>query len=99
MYTMPLPAAKPAESSAPQRSNRTVLKVPTSQPASMSSDSAAPRTPIKAPGDASKASSIQFGSISPGFMNGMQVPDQTSTAPPNLDEQKRDQVCTPGTFP
>lgn len=41
------PAAKPAESLAPQRSNRTVPKVPTSQPASMSSDSAAPRTPIK----------------------------------------------------
>jgi translation initiation factor 4G len=42
-----MPVTSPAESSAPQRSNRTVPKVPTSQPASMSSDSAAPRTPIK----------------------------------------------------
>ncbi|XP_059434971.1 eukaryotic translation initiation factor 4G [Corylus avellana] len=86
------PAAKPAELPAPQRSNRTVPKVPTPQPSSMNSDSAAPRTPIKATGDASKAFSFQFGSISPGFMNGMQVPARTSSAPPNLDEQKRDQA-------
>jgi hypothetical protein len=42
-----IPAAKPAELPAPQRSNRTVPKVPTPQPTSMNSDSAAPRTPVK----------------------------------------------------
>ncbi|CAI9765123.1 unnamed protein product [Fraxinus pennsylvanica] len=46
-----------------------------------------------APGDASNPFLLQFGSISPGFMNAMQVPARTSSAPPNLDEQKRDQVC------
>ncbi|KAL2460930.1 Eukaryotic translation initiation factor 4G [Abeliophyllum distichum] len=52
-----------------------------------------PTTPAKAPGDASNPFPLQFGSISPGFMNGMQVPARTSSAPPNLDEQKRDQAC------
>ncbi|CAK7347783.1 unnamed protein product [Dovyalis caffra] len=47
---------------------------------------------VPAPVDASKAFAFQFGSISPGFMNGMQVPARTSSAPPNLDEQKRDQA-------
>lgn len=85
-------AAKPAESSVPHRSNRTVPKAPTSQASSVSSEMAAPRTPTKAPGDASNAFSFQFGSLSPGIMNGMQVPARTSSAPPNLDEQKRDQA-------
>ncbi|XP_065637426.1 eukaryotic translation initiation factor 4G [Quercus suber] len=91
-------AAKPAEPPAPapaaavQRSTRPVPKAPTSQSSAMSSDpAAAPKTPVKAPGDASKPYPFQFGSISPGFMNGMQVPARTSSAPPNLDEQKRDQ--------
>lgn len=30
---------------------------------------------------------FQFGSISPGFVNGLQIPARTSSAPPNLDEQ------------
>ncbi|XP_042957906.1 eukaryotic translation initiation factor 4G-like isoform X2 [Carya illinoinensis] len=85
-------AAKPPESLAPQRIARAVPKAPTSQSASMSSDLTAPATPAKSPGDASKAFPFQFGSISPGFMNGMQVPARTSSAPPNLDEQKRDQA-------
>lgn len=87
-------AAKPAElpAAAVQRSTRAVPKAPTSQSASMSSDSEAPTTPAKAPGDASNPFAFQFGSISPGFMNGMQVPARTSSAPPNLDEQKRDQA-------
>ncbi|XP_030966222.1 eukaryotic translation initiation factor 4G-like isoform X2 [Quercus lobata] len=90
-------AAKPAEPPAPaaavQRSTRPVPKAPTSQSSAMSSDpAAAPKTPVKAPGDASKPYPFQFGSISPGFMNGMQVPARTSSAPPNLDEQKRDQA-------
>ncbi|KAI9381932.1 hypothetical protein POPTR_014G052600v4 [Populus trichocarpa] len=83
---------KPTETSATQRSARAVPKAPTSQPATISSESGAPTTPAKAPVDASKAFAFQFGSISPGFMNGMQVPARTSSAPPNLDEQKRDQA-------
>ncbi|KAI3444835.1 hypothetical protein Pfo_001500 [Paulownia fortunei] len=55
-----------------------------------SSESNAPTTPGK--GDASKSLTLQFGSISPGFMNGMQIPARTSSAPPNLDEQKKDQA-------
>ncbi|KAJ1415457.1 Serine aminopeptidase, S33 [Sesbania bispinosa] len=43
-------------------------------------------------GDASKAFPFQFGSIIPSYMNGMAIPARTSSAPPNLDEQKRDQV-------
>ncbi|KAL0397420.1 UNVERIFIED_CONTAM: Eukaryotic translation initiation factor 4G [Sesamum calycinum] len=57
-----------------------------------SSEFKAPSTPGKAPGDASKSFPLQFGSISPGFMNGMQIPARTSSAPPNLDEQKKAQA-------
>ncbi|GMI74099.1 eukaryotic translation initiation factor 4G, CUCUMOVIRUS MULTIPLICATION 2 [Hibiscus trionum] len=85
-------AAKPVESPANQRSARAVPKAPTSQSAILSSDSGVRATSTKVPGDASQAFSLQFGSISPGFMNGMQVPARTSSAPPNLDEQKRDQA-------
>ncbi|KAL2478042.1 eukaryotic translation initiation factor 4G-like [Forsythia ovata] len=67
--------------------------VPSSNASTPSFDSKSPTTPAKAPGDASKPFSLQFGSISPGFMNGMQVPARTSSAPPNLDEQKRDLAC------
>ncbi|KAF3445622.1 hypothetical protein FNV43_RR10798 [Rhamnella rubrinervis] len=84
--------AKQTEPSATQRSSRPVPKAPTSQSASVSSDTTATTTPTKAPGDGSKAFPFQFGSISPGFMNGMQIPARTSSAPPNLDEQKRDQA-------
>ncbi|KAK8983083.1 hypothetical protein V6N11_057841 [Hibiscus sabdariffa] len=87
--------AKPVESATTQRSTRAVPKAPTSQPATVNSDSI-PTT--KASGDASKAFSLQFGSISPGFMNGMQIPARTSSAPPNLDEQKRDQAHHDSTF-
>ncbi|WCJ23056.1 Eukaryotic translation initiation factor 4G [Euphorbia peplus] len=84
---------KPIETPNTQRSTRPVPKAPTSQSASVSSENASPVTPTKSPGDASKASfPFQFGSISPGFMNGMQIPARTSSAPPNLDEQKRDQA-------
>ncbi|KAM2695468.1 hypothetical protein EV1_039958 [Malus domestica] len=85
-------ASRTAEASASQRSSRTVPKPPTSQSASMTSDTRTPTTPAKPPGDASKGFAFQFGSISPGFMNGMQIPARTSSAPPNLDEQKRDQA-------
>ncbi|KAL3516805.1 hypothetical protein ACH5RR_023707 [Cinchona calisaya] len=51
-----------------------------------------PVTPAKAPAEASRSFPLQFGSISPGLMNGMQIPARTSSAPPNLVEQKRDQA-------
>ncbi|PKI75270.1 hypothetical protein CRG98_004310 [Punica granatum] len=85
--------SKPAETTpAPPRGIQTLPKAPTSRPTSMSSDTTAPTTPVKAPGDQSKGFAFQFGSISPGFVNGMQVPPRTSSAPPKIDEQKRDQA-------
>lgn len=51
-----------------------------------------PVTPAKAPAEAPRQFPFQFGSISPGLMNGVQIPARTSSAPPNLDEQKRDQA-------
>ncbi|KAL6574108.1 hypothetical protein OROHE_001650 [Orobanche hederae] len=45
-----------------------------------------------ASGDSSKLVHLQFGSISPGIMNGMQILARTNSAPPNLDEQKREQA-------
>ncbi|GMJ01402.1 eukaryotic translation initiation factor 4G, CUCUMOVIRUS MULTIPLICATION 2 [Hibiscus trionum] len=89
-------AAKPVESHVNQRSTRAVPKAPTSQSVTLCSDSSIPATPTK--GDAPQAFSLQFGSISPGFMNGMQIPARTSSAPPNLDEQKRDQACQDSSF-
>ncbi|XP_068653716.1 eukaryotic translation initiation factor 4G-like isoform X2 [Aristolochia californica] len=47
------------------------------------------KTPSK---DEQKGFPLQFGSISPGFVNGMQIPARTSSAPPNLVEQKLDQA-------
>ncbi|CAL5340379.1 unnamed protein product [Camellia sinensis] len=82
---------KPATDMATQKSARAIPKAPSSQSAAVSSDTTVPATPSK--GDASKSSfSLQFGSISPSFMNGMQIPARTNSAPPNLDEQKRDQA-------
>ncbi|KAI5423217.1 eukaryotic translation initiation factor 4G isoform X1 [Lathyrus oleraceus] len=83
------PVAKASESTVAQRSPR-VVPNPTSQPPPVSSDKTAPTGPAK--GDASKAFPFQFGSIVPGFMNGVAIPARTSSAPPNLDEQKRDQA-------
>ncbi|XP_077235122.1 eukaryotic translation initiation factor 4G-like [Tasmannia lanceolata] len=86
----PVPGGtKPIDSSAP-RGSRVLPKAPSSQSAAGPSDSGAPVTPSK--GDASKAFPLQFGTLSPGFMNGMQIPARTSSAPPNLDEQKCDQA-------
>ncbi|KAG6437832.1 hypothetical protein SASPL_102762 [Salvia splendens] len=55
-------------------------------------ESGLPKTPTK--GDAPGSFSLQFGSISitPSAMNVVQIPARTSSAPPNLDEQKKDQV-------
>ncbi|KAH7659216.1 translation initiation factor 4G protein [Dioscorea alata] len=83
----PSTSAKLVDSS---RNSRALPKAPPSQPTAGASDSAAPVTPAK--GDASKQYTLQFGTISPGIMNGMQIPARTSSAPPNLDEQKSDQA-------
>ncbi|KZV57948.1 eukaryotic translation initiation factor 4G [Dorcoceras hygrometricum] len=68
------------------------VAAPSFNPSTASSEPKAPTTPVKTPGDASRSFPLQFGSISPGFMNGVQIPARTSSAPPNLDEQKQDQV-------
>ncbi|MFS8022985.1 putative MIF4G-like, type 3, initiation factor eIF-4 gamma, MA3, MIF4G-like domain superfamily [Helianthus anomalus] len=82
---------KPAD--APVQKNTPGLpKAPQSNAVPPSSGATGPSTPVKGPADASKGFSLQFGSISPGVMNGMQVPARTSSAPPNLDEQKRAQA-------
>ncbi|KAA8520411.1 hypothetical protein F0562_014667 [Nyssa sinensis] len=75
-----------------QKSTQAVPKAPSSQSTTVNLDTTLPSTPAKAPGDVSRSFPLQFGSISPGFMNGMQIPARTSSAPPNLDEQKRDQA-------
>ncbi|KAL5973752.1 hypothetical protein ACLOJK_030408 [Asimina triloba] len=79
-------ANKPVDPTAP-KGFRAIPKAPSSQSATGAADSTVLATPSK--GDI--PISLQFGSISPGFMNGIQVPARTSSAPPNIDEQKRDQ--------
>ncbi|GKV12697.1 hypothetical protein SLEP1_g23815 [Rubroshorea leprosula] len=78
---------KPIESPSSQRSARPVPKGPTPQSTTATSENATPAVPAK--GDTSKAFPFQFGTIT---MEGMQIPARTSSAPPNLDEQKRDQA-------
>ncbi|KAI7994250.1 hypothetical protein LOK49_LG11G02259 [Camellia lanceoleosa] len=73
-----------------QRSHQTASSAPTSASASGTSESTAPTTPIRA--DTSKGVSLQFGSFSPNIVTGMQIPARTSSAPPNLHEQKCDQA-------
>ncbi|PKU68988.1 eukaryotic translation initiation factor 4G isoform X1 [Dendrobium catenatum] len=71
-------SAKPVDSSN-KKISRAVPKAPAAQSA------------VATPGDEC-GPYLQFGTISPGIMNGMQVPARTCSAPPNLDEQKRDQA-------
>ncbi|XP_060219044.1 eukaryotic translation initiation factor 4G-like isoform X2 [Lycium barbarum] len=89
----PLPSAtvKPTDAST-QKVTRAVPRAPTSNVVASTSESNAPVTPAKNPGDASKSFPLQFGSISPGVMNGLQIPARTSSAPPSLDEQRRAQA-------
>lgn len=70
----------------------TLPRAPQGNVAAHSPDATGPSTPTKEPADASKAFPLQFGSISPGLMNGMQIPARTSSAPPNMDEQKQAQA-------
>nr|GMC91234.1 eukaryotic translation initiation factor 4G [Ipomoea batatas] len=84
--------SKPSDE-ATQKMGRTVPIAPLSNVDPTGPDSNTAVAPPKAPGDVSRSSfPLQFGTINPCFMNGMQVPARTSSAPPNLDEQKRDQV-------
>ncbi|XP_042390386.1 eukaryotic translation initiation factor 4G-like [Zingiber officinale] len=86
-------AAKPVDMPIPRSASRAIPKPPSSQSSAGFSNSQAPSAPAK--GDASKIT-LQFGSINPGIMNGLQipVPARTSSAPPNLDEQIRNQART-----
>ncbi|XP_010934513.1 eukaryotic translation initiation factor 4G isoform X2 [Elaeis guineensis] len=79
--------AKPVDAPIP-RSSRAHPSAPIPRSAAGASDSAAPVTPAKGDGPFI----LQFGSISPGLMDGMQIPARTTSAPPNLDEQKQDQA-------
>lgn len=86
-------AIKPADMATPKATR--APRAPSSNVPTPGSDSKPPPTPAttaKAPVEASRSFPLQFGSINPGLMNGMQVPARTSSAPPNLDEQKRDQA-------
>ncbi|KAK2969260.1 hypothetical protein RJ640_028786 [Escallonia rubra] len=67
-----------------QKSTRGVPKAPSSNAAAavVTFDAALPATPAK--GDASKSFPLQFGSISPGLMNGMQARHDSVRATPAL---------------
>ncbi|KAF7137278.1 hypothetical protein RHSIM_Rhsim07G0038700 [Rhododendron simsii] len=64
---------KPTTYMAAQKSTQAGPKAPSSQPAIVNSDSTPPATSAKPSGEASKSFPLQFGSISPGFENGMQL--------------------------
>ncbi|XP_019156331.1 PREDICTED: eukaryotic translation initiation factor 4G-like [Ipomoea nil] len=65
-------------------------KAQSSQSASGISDTGTPTTPVK--DNTSKGASVKFGSFGPGFENGTQVPARTNSAPPDLNEQKRNKA-------
>ncbi|KAL7615598.1 hypothetical protein Lser_V15G03124 [Lactuca serriola] len=92
----PSTGATPKPSETPIQKNTNTPGLPKAPPqgntAVPSSDVTGPSTPTKGPADASRAFQLQFGSISPGIMNVMQIPARTSSAPPNFDEQKQAQA-------
>ncbi|XP_047956845.1 eukaryotic translation initiation factor 4G-like [Salvia hispanica] len=81
------PAQKTTQTVPRSPSSDVSNEAPTSNVSAANSESELPKTPTK--GDATGPLGLQFGSISPGCM---QVPARTSSAPPNLDEQKKDQA-------
>ncbi|CAI9786057.1 unnamed protein product [Fraxinus pennsylvanica] len=91
--TQAVPRAPSTNASTAAPSTSASTAAPSTNASSASSDANSSATPGKAAVDASGSFSLQFGSISPGFMSGMQIPARTSSAPPNLDEQKKDQAC------
>ncbi|KAK9051484.1 hypothetical protein SSX86_028111 [Deinandra increscens subsp. villosa] len=84
-------AVKPTDTSV-QKSTPGLPKAPQSNAVPPSSGNVGPSTPVKGSADGSRAFPLQFGSISPGVMHEMQVPARTTSAPPNLDEQKQVQA-------
>ncbi|AEE80027.1 eukaryotic translation initiation factor 4G [Arabidopsis thaliana] len=72
------------------RNTGPIPKAPTSQSTVMSSKiNETPNTAkVAASGDASQAFPLQFGSLGPDLM----VPARTTSAPPNMDDQKRAQM-------
>ncbi|KAF8053822.1 hypothetical protein N665_1372s0010 [Sinapis alba] len=66
-----------------------IPKAPTSQSPAMNSKSSETPNTAKVSGDPSKAFAFQFGSLGPDLMK---IPARTSSAPPNMDEQKRAQM-------
>ncbi|XP_010941007.1 eukaryotic translation initiation factor 4G [Elaeis guineensis] len=84
-----LSASKPVDVPIPRNSG-THPRAPISRSAAGPSNSTAPVTPAK--GDGTQTFTLQFGSISPGVVDGMQIPARTTSAPPNLDEQKQGQA-------
>ncbi|XP_072986644.1 eukaryotic translation initiation factor 4G-like [Typha latifolia] len=86
----PAGGTKPVDMPVPRNPSRVVPRAPPVQSAAGASDSSGLLPPAK--GDSSREVALQFGTINPGIMNGMQIPARTSSAPPNLDEQKQDQV-------
>ncbi|WOL09564.1 eukaryotic translation initiation factor 4G-like [Canna indica] len=87
----PVPeGAKSVDMSTPRNAPRAIPKAPSSQSSTGSSGSQTKSVQPK--GDTSRTVTLQFGTINPGIVNGLQIPARTSSAPPNLDEQKRDQA-------
>ncbi|EMS64816.1 Eukaryotic translation initiation factor 4G [Triticum urartu] len=89
-----------APSMSPASENPTYIPLPKNIPRAgpkappKSSNAPAPQGAPK--GESSKGFNLQFGSINMN-MNGLpQFPARTSSAPPNLDEQKRNQVLSDG---
>ncbi|CAF1845821.1 unnamed protein product [Brassica napus] len=67
-----------------------IPKAPTSQSPAVNSKINEAQNTVKAvSGDPSKAFAFQFGSLGPDLMK---IPARTSSAPPNMDEQKRAQM-------
>ncbi|XP_078155910.1 eukaryotic translation initiation factor 4G-like isoform X2 [Carex rostrata] len=78
---------KPVNVPPPRNSSHPAPRGPPSQSSTKTPDSSIPPSPSKG-----GAFPLQFGSINVGMMNGLQIPARTSSAPPNLDEQKRNQA-------
>ncbi|KAG1359239.1 eukaryotic translation initiation factor 4G [Cocos nucifera] len=85
----PVPSATKSVDAPIPRNSQACSRAPISRSA-RASDPADPATP--AIGDGTETFTLQFGSISPALVDGTQIPSQTTSAPPNLDEQKQDQA-------
>ncbi|ESW06382.1 hypothetical protein PHAVU_010G043700 [Phaseolus vulgaris] len=85
------PITKSSESSTGHKSTGIVPKAATAAFPPLISDPVLPTSPAKGD-DESKAFPFQFGSIIPGFINGMEIPARTTSAPPKFDKQEPDQA-------